>query len=195
MTLAATVFTSRKLDVGCGVRKLPGFAGIDMLPESAADVFHDLEKFPWPFTDDAFDHVVCRHSLGHLNDIVAAMEELHRITAPGGIIEIVSPHFSSDNQFTDITHRHSFGVRSMDYFCINGRLRYRYSQKAKFRLQEARISMLQAHLFPGETGRANPFRWVGIEWFINRFARLYEHFLAFIVRANEVYFRLEVIKP
>jgi hypothetical protein len=120
------------------------------------------------------------------------MEELHRVTAPGGIIEIIAPHFSSDNHFTDITHRRAFGYRSMDYFCVNRDCLYRYSERARFRLEEARISFLQANAF--EVKKSNPFRWVGVEWMTNRFPRFYEHFLAFIIRANEVYFRLQVVK-
>jgi SAM-dependent methyltransferase len=181
-----------RLDVGCGPRKLPGFVGIDVLEIAGVDIVHDLNLRPWPFADSAFQHVVCRHSLSHFDDLVVTMEELHRITAPGGVIEIVAPHFSSDNHFTDVTHRHSFGYRSMDYFCENGVFPYRYSAKANFNLEEARISFVQAKAFDVE--KANPFRWVGLEWMINRFPRFYEHFFAFILRANEVYFRLKVVK-
>lgn len=185
--------TERKLDVGCGSRKLPGFVGIDNMVSPEVDVIHDLNVYPWPFADDSFNHVVCRHSLSHLDDMVAAMEELHRITARGGCIEIVAPHFSSDNHFTDVTHRRAFGYRSMDFFCIDRPFLYRYSEKAVFRLAEVRISFLQAKVF--DVKKRNPFRWVGLEWMINKAPRFYEHFLAFILRANEVYFRLEVIKP
>jgi len=184
--------TDRKLDVGCGSRKLPGFLGVDNMVSPEVDVVHDLNVYPWPFPNDSFTHIVCRHSLSHLDDIVAAMEELHRITAPGGAIEIVAPHFSSDNYFTDVTHRRAFGYRSMDYFCVNRDCLYRYSEKAVFRLVEVRISFLQAKAF--DVKKPNPFRWVGLEWLANKAPRIYEHFFAFIIRANEVYFRLEPIK-
>jgi SAM-dependent methyltransferase len=184
--------TGARLDVGCGPRKLPGFVGIDILELAGVDIVHDLNVRPWPFADSTFQYVVCRHSLSHFDDLVVTIEELHRITVPGGIIEIVAPHFSSDNHFTDVTHRHSFGYRSMDYFCVNGVFPYRYSAKAQFNLEEARISFVQAKTFGVE--KANPFRWVGLEWMVNQFPRFYEHFLAFILRANEVYFRLKVVK-
>jgi len=184
---------ARKLDVGCGSRKLPGFVGIDNMISPQVDVIHDLNVYPWPFAHDSFNHVVCRHSLSHLDDVVAAMEELHRITAPGGFIEIVAPHFSSDNYFTDVTHRRAFGYRSMDYFCINRPFLYRYSETAVFKLADVRISFLQAKVF--DVKKRNPFQWFGLEWMINQTPRFYEHFLAFILRANEVYFRLEVVKP
>jgi len=183
---------SDKLDVGCGASRLPGYLGVDF--SGKPDVVHDLNVFPWPFAENSFRYVACRHSLGHLNDIVKVMEELHRITRGGGIIEIVSPHFSSDNYFTDVTHRHSFGYRSLDYFCINVNCKYQYSEKAKFRLLQSRISFLQAKVFSGAERKPNVMKWIGLEWCINRFPRLYEHFAAFVIRANEVYFKLEVVK-
>jgi SAM-dependent methyltransferase len=192
-TATAKAVHNSQLDVGCGTRKLPGFLGIDSLAGPEVDVVHDLDFCPWPFAENSFSRIVCRHSLGHLDDIVAVVEELHRITAPGGIIEIVAPHFSSDNFFTDVTHRRAFGYRSMDYFCVNRDCLYRYSTKAQFRLAEVRISFVQAKAF--DATKLNPFRWFGLEWLVNRFPRFYEHFLAFVLRANEVYFRLEVIKP
>jgi len=191
--VTGTKETARKLDVGCGSRKLPGFVGIDNMISPQVDVIHDLNVYPWPFAHDSFNHVVCRHSLSHLDDVVAAMEELHRITAPGGSIEIVAPHFSSDNYFTDVTHRRAFGYRSMDYFCINRPFLYRYRETAVFKLADVRISFLQAKVF--DVKKRNPFQWFGLEWMINKTPRFYEHFLAFILRANEVYFCLEVVKP
>ena len=46
------------LDLGCGNRKRPGTVGIDINPQTAADVVHDLNCFPYPFADSTFDHVV-----------------------------------------------------------------------------------------------------------------------------------------
>lgn len=181
------------LDLGCGPYKIKGAIGVDRCPWPEVDVVHDLDSHPWPFADNAFDRVVCRHVLAHLQDVVQAMEELHRVVQPGGFVEIVTPHFSSDNAFTDITSRRLFGYRSMDYFCGNRRSKYRYGH-ATFQLLEAHISFRQAAVFEPDERKPNPLRAIGIESLINRFPRFYEHFLAFVVRANELYFRLRVIK-
>ena len=122
------------------------------------------------------------------------MEEIHRIAKDGAVIEIVSPHFSSDNFFTDITHKHAFGYRSFDYFCTNRDCKYRYSPSATFLMLETRISFLQAKCFSPDPGKLDPMKWIGMEWLINKAPRFYEHFAAFILRANEVYFRLKVVK-
>src|SRR5947209_8335643 len=103
MGAAAPTTDYAGLDVGCGPHKVAGYLGIDILADSGVDVIHDLDVYPWPFVDNSFSRILCRHSLGHQVDIVAAVEELHRISMPGGLIEVVGPHFSSDNYFTDVT--------------------------------------------------------------------------------------------
>jgi len=184
---------SRTLDVGCGPFKLPGAIGLDKLAVRGVDIVCDLNRYPWPLEDNSFDRVVCRHVISHLNNVVDAMEELHRITRPGGRVEIVVPHFSSDNAFTDVTTRCFFGYRSMDYFCVDRPLKYRYSSK-EFRLLEWHISFRQARHFEDQKAKFNPLAAIGLEQLINHFPRIYEHFLAFLMRANEVYFCLEVLK-
>ncbi len=184
--------TARTLDVGCGPYKIPGAVGIDQQLWPGVDVVYNLERYPWPFADGAFERVICRHSLGHLSDVVKAIEEIHRVLRPGGRVEIVAPHFSSDNAFVDPTRRAFFGYRSMDYFCANSDGKYRYTQR-QFALREVRISFQQAHVFEGDFKKFNPFKWVGLEWLINRFPRSYEHFFAFMLRANELYFCLQAL--
>lgn len=181
------------LDLGCGPYKISGAIGVDQSPLPGVDVVHDLDCYPWPFEDNSVDRIVCRHSLAHLQNIVRTMEEIHRIARRGAIIEIVTPHFSSDNAFTDITSRWFFGYRSMDFFCTNGSLKYRYGH-AVYELAEVRISFRQAAVFDQSERKSNPLKFIGLESLINHFPRIYEHFFAFVLRANEVYFRLQVIK-
>jgi len=184
---------SRTLDLGCSRYKFPGAIGVDRQAWPEVDVVCDLDHYPWPFPDNTFDRILCRHVLAHLSNVVKAMEEIHRILRPGGRVQIVTPHFSSDNAFVDITSRWFFGFRSLDYFCVNRDCKYQYSLK-QFRLLEVRISFRQAHAFADEKEQFNPLALIGLEWFINKVPRTYEHFLAFTIRANEVYFSLEPIK-
>lgn len=184
----------RILDVGCGLCKIKGAIGVDCRHSPGVDIVSDLDYLPWPFADNSFDGAICRHSLAHLKSVIGAVEELHRILRPGGILEILTPHFSSFNAFTDVTSRRFFGYRSMDYFCPNRQLfRYRYS-RAAFELVEVRISFRQAAVFDPDRRKPNPMMAVGIEPLINRFPHFYEHFLAFVLRASELYYRLRVIK-
>jgi len=81
----------------------------------------------------------------------------------------------------------------MDYFCVDRPMRYRYTDR-EFRLLQSRISFRSAHRFENEQRKFNPFAAIGLEWLVNRFPRAYEHFFAFLLRANEVYFQIQVIK-
>ena len=94
----------RWLDVGCGPYKTPGAIGIDWAKLPGVDVVHDLNVFPWPFSNNYFDHIVCNHSLSHLNNFVRTIEEIFRIAKPNSILEILVPHYASDNFNTDPTH-------------------------------------------------------------------------------------------
>ena len=76
------------LDVGCGNNKYPGAVGMDINPRTAADIIHDCGIVPYPFADNEFDEIVCRHVAEHVPDVMAFIAALHRITRPGGRILI-----------------------------------------------------------------------------------------------------------
>ena len=64
----------------------------------------DLNIYPYPFEDKAFDFVLCSHVLEHLENPVRACNEMSRI-AHSGYIEL--PAFSSDifMRPNDLIHR------------------------------------------------------------------------------------------
>ena len=72
----------RILDVGCGPTKYPGSIGLDMNPSTAADVLCHLDHGGLPFRDNSFDHLRAEHIIEHVADIIATMEEFHRVTKP-----------------------------------------------------------------------------------------------------------------
>lgn len=104
------------LDVGCGQRKLPGALGMDIVSDSHADVVHDVNKTPWPFSGNNFDIILLNHVLEHVDDVLAALGEVHRVGKPGSRVVIQVPYFRSIDAFNDPTHRHFFTARSLDYF-------------------------------------------------------------------------------
>lgn len=104
------------LNLGCGRKRLAGALNLDFRPSAAADMVHDLDSIPWPLPDNQFETVVMQDSLEHLRDVVAVMEEVHRVCINGALVRIATPHFSSSNSFTDPTHLHHFGYFSFDYF-------------------------------------------------------------------------------
>ena len=110
-------YSSGILDIGCGLRKIdPKAVGIDVSPDSAADVVWDLDRLPWPVPDAAFSRIHMSHIIEHVADIVATMKEVHRIARPGADVYVVTPHFSSHNSYTDPTHRHHLAAATFEYF-------------------------------------------------------------------------------
>ena len=185
----------RWLDVGCGTNKICGAIGVDKMKLPGVDIVHDLDIYPWPFEDDSFDHIVCKHSLGHLQNFIRCMEELYRIGRSGAVIEILAPHYASDNFNTDPTHKVAIGVRSLDYFIEGTKLRerYRYSP-ISFSLRERQISFREAKTDFRKKTKQNLFRMIGFETLVNAFPRLYERFFVYWLPPSEVYFKLVVLK-
>lgn len=183
---------SIKIDVGCGSSKLDGFIGIDSLKLDGVDIVHDLNITPWPFESSSAKQIVFCHSLSHLDKISKILIECHRILVPGGRLEILAPHFSSDNYFTDPTHKTSIGLRSMNYFVNNVNFDYCYIPKENlFELIESHFSFRECNTSWRHKTKFNPLRIMGIENFFNKIPRLYEKFFCSIMPASEVYFVLK----
>jgi hypothetical protein len=105
---------SRKLNIGCGKYKLPGFHNIDSWPDATPDQFVQLEELPLPFKDNTFEEVRADHVLEHLNNPFGLMLDLHRICVPGALIKIKVPHFSRGMTHAD--HKRCFDVTFPYYF-------------------------------------------------------------------------------
>ncbi|HYP20871.1 MAG TPA: methyltransferase domain-containing protein [Chloroflexia bacterium] len=169
--------------VGAGRRKIVGAVTLDINPALGPDVVWDLNDFPYPFPSDTFNIVVCEHVIEHLQHVISVMEELHRVSKPGGRVWVRVPHFSSLNFNTDPTHVHAFSSRSFNYLCLDhAELRYGYSP-ARFRKLVARMDIRPATPFNRLLMRA-----------INRFLPFYEEHLAYIIPGQELLFVLEVVK-
>lgn len=179
----------RVLDVGCGAAKLNGAFGLDQFQLPGVDMACNLNH-TWPLQDAHFDHIVFRHSILHLASLEHALREARRVVKKGGIIEILSPHFSSDNAFTDPTMNFSTGWRTLDFYCANGSTTYGYYGQLGLRIQKRRI-----YLYRAELKRAHHHVIAALVWpldaVINTFPRIYEKFLCFIIRGNEIRYWLK----
>jgi SAM-dependent methyltransferase len=187
---AAASSSKKILDVGCGWNKTAGAIGIDSNPKSHADVIHDLGAVPYPFADNEFDEIVCRHVIEHVPDVMALVTELHRIAKPGGRIAIVTPHYTNPDWPTDPTHRNHFNSYSFNCFIDDRQLFPFYT--------EVRLKPIRIHV-----SLANLWRAFGLELIVNldqrwpsfRFTRkFWEFYLNGLVRGKELRFELEVVK-
>ena len=186
----AAVTEKKILDVGCGWNKTPGAVGMDSNPKTHADVIHDLGAIPYPFADNEFDEIVCRHVIEHVPDVMALVSELHRITRPGGRIMIVTPHYSNPDWPTDPTHRNHFNSYSLNCF-IDDRQLFPFYTDVRLKPQRIYVSL------------ANLWRALGLEFLVNldqrwpswRFTRkFWEFYLNSIIRGKELTFELSVVK-
>lgn len=171
------------LHLGCGKKKIPGSVGVDFCEGSDADVIWDLDRTPWPFDDNEFDRVVCEHVLEHLGNYLGAIDEIHRITRPGGQLLVEVPYFTSVFSFSDPTHRRAFTSRSFDYFVEGCEVHEFEYAKAVFVKRGIRV-------LPEGGG------WLTrlvMNW-INRHLDLYEQRLAFWFPRHTIRYVLEIVK-
>jgi len=68
----------RILHLGCGKKKAEGAFGVDIRPFPGVDLVHDLNKVPYPLESDSFEKIIAIDVLEHLDDFVAAVDEIHR---------------------------------------------------------------------------------------------------------------------
>jgi SAM-dependent methyltransferase len=165
------------LDVGVGRKKFSGAVGIDMRENSLADVRHNLNQFPWPFEENRFDLILCRHVLEHIPATDKVMEEVYRICKPDGKVVLEVPHFSNVEAYRHWQHVHFFTANSFDYFC-DGNTNY----KTRFRIEKRKI-------FFDDLSRV-----LLIECLANIFTHQYERRFAFIFPAGSIYLELMVVK-
>lgn len=176
----------RILDVGCGPQKYPGSIGIDMNPNTAADVLCNLDAGPLPFRDDSFDQVRAVHLIEHVENVIRTIEEFHRVTRAGGTIYLVTPHYTDFSSFCDPTHRWHLNSFSFWYFYPEGlHGNASWYTRTRLRQRHLRVRLLQV------------WRSLGFEFLVNhslRFRRFWEFYLCYIIRGKVMEFELEVLK-
>ena len=68
---------------------------MDRSSEVQPDIAWDLDDFPYPLETSSFSKIECIDVIEHLEDIPRVMEEFYRVLEPGGLLQIMTPHFSS----------------------------------------------------------------------------------------------------
>lgn len=173
------------LDLGCGNRKRPGAIGLDINPDTDADVVHDLDRHPYPFEASTFDEIYADNVIEHLDNVIKVMEELHRIGKSGGMLKIMVPYFRAKWAFIDPTHKHFFTTESFTYFepdHPHSKL-YNYS-RARFSVEKVVFN---------ETIRRGVIT-AAVKAIANAWPHRYERFLGHLYPLDELTFYLRVIK-
>jgi len=157
-------YSIKRLDIGCGVNKIPGATYLDINPKVNPDILHDLNKFPYPIADNSFDEIYAKHVIEHLDDPSGFMREISRILRPAGIVFIETPHFSSRVAYSEPQHKLFFS-----YFMFNSLI-----NGLDLEVVEQRITFYKS------------FRAAGISYLANKYPDAYERFWTYIFPAENV---------
>jgi SAM-dependent methyltransferase len=171
------------LDIGCGRNKRPGALGVDSNRDTAADVIADINRGSLPFRDGIFEKIWVVHVIEHVADVIATIEELHRVARPGATIIVETPHYTDFSSFCDPTHRWHLNSFSFRYFTEEGGFSY-YSRR---RLRQRRLQVKLLRLW----------KLLGFEFAVNHsltFRKFWEHYLCFVIRGTAMVFEFEVLK-
>jgi predicted SAM-dependent methyltransferase len=103
------------VDLGCGPNKVPGALGIDMRAVVGVNAVCDVEQ-ALPRRTNSVDVVWLRHVIEHIRNLIGLMEEVYRISRPGGAVEIVVPYYTSRGAFRDPTHVRYITEDTFQYF-------------------------------------------------------------------------------
>lgn len=106
-----------RLNLGCGRDIREGWVNIDCSPLPGVDHVVDFDGKPvLPFDDDAVSYSEGIHVIEHLRNPLPFMQELHRVTRPGGVAAFRCPYGSTDDADEDPTHVRRMFAGSWGYF-------------------------------------------------------------------------------
>jgi len=117
----------KQLNLGCGLDIKNGWINLDQAALPGVDVVHNLSLLPLPFKDNSFDYILCQDILEHLDNYPAIIGEIYRIMEKGAKCCIRVPHFSSNNNYADITHKKMFSLTTFDFFLKDHDRNYYFS--------------------------------------------------------------------
>jgi len=163
-----------RLNLGSGEDYMEGFTNLDLDSRCKPDVVADLNE-PLPFKKNTFDYILAKDTICYAKDFVKLMQELHRVSKAGGIIEIKTSHFSGTYGRKYPAFYQELGIGSFDVFQKNDCL------QLGVKVIEQRL-----HLF------TKPSK---LDWFFNfnlKWKRIMERI--FFIGFNSINFALEVEK-
>lgn len=118
-----------RLNLGAGGYQPPGYVHVDRAAVPGINVVHDLDAAPWPWLDSSVDEIMAKDVFEHVDDPVTFMTECHRVLRTGGTLRMQTPHWRSEQAFTDPTHKRFPTEFTWDYW-IPGTILYEASNAA-----------------------------------------------------------------
>lgn len=104
-----------RLNLGCGEDIRDGWVNVDLFDGDGV-LCYDLNRDVWPWAEGSASEVLARHIFEHVDSAPGFMEACWRVLAPGGRLEIETPHWMSRDAYTDPTHRRFPTEHTFDYW-------------------------------------------------------------------------------
>ena len=168
-----------KLNLGCENEYIPGWINLDFDKSSKADVYWDLNQFPYPFKDNTFDEILASCVLEHLDDMPRTMKELYRIGKQNCMIYIETPHFSNPFRHAEFEHKNAFSWFSFGEWFTNKEI-YHLFEVVKKKLTFTRIN----YKFMNKI----------LNGIINLHPVVYERLFSYILPCSDIVYILKVRK-
>jgi SAM-dependent methyltransferase len=180
------------LELGCGDRKKrPDAIGVDQRDLPGVDLVGDVHDVLEALPDACAGEVSSSHFFEHVPDVRRLLDQLARVMAPGGRLEIVVPHFSNAYFYSDYTHAKPFGLYSLSYLANDPVFRRRvphYEPPAPFTLRRADLRFRSPKAFAVRRLLKKPIGWlVNASTWTREF---YEENLCWLLPCYEVRFLL-----
>ena len=185
-----------RLNLGSGPVPKGGLYSVDHADIEGIDIIADLNEPLTLLPDNCAEYVFTSHTLEHIDNLLQLLGEIHRITRPGGVIEIVVPHFSNPYYYSDPTHVHFFGLYTMSYFADTEKQPHKWKvppfyTSIRFDIESIRIAFYRFNLLDR---LFVPL----LRYLVNRSPgaqEFYEYRLSRIFPASELRYRMRPSKP
>jgi SAM-dependent methyltransferase len=139
------------LHLGCGNEYIPGWINVDVSGRKL-DIEFDLNTCRTqrlPVADGAVDGVYICHVLEHVDDVLALMQELHRVCRADAKLFIRMPYGSSDDAWEDPTHRRAWFENSFLYYSQPAYSRADYGYSGDWQCEKVTLVVPHAVLAQG----------------------------------------------
>jgi|SRR5277367_2332481 len=115
-----------KLNLGSGIDAIPGYVNVDSVAILGVDAIWDLNQEPWPWADESASEVRAYDVFEHVDDPLLFMRECYRVLEYGGLLNMHTCFWKSQNAFTDPTHKRFCTEETWDYWIPGTYLHSRY---------------------------------------------------------------------
>lgn len=150
-----------RLDVGCGENKEKGWVGLDRRSLPGIEFVQEVEETPWNIPDNSCALIRMVHLWEHLRPwkTLEVMDEMWRIMAPEGQLQLTLPYGWSHGFVQDPTHCNPANETTWQYFDPSFSALYKIYNPKPWKLVNCQYQVqgnMLAVLEPRKDGDPNP---------------------------------------